>query len=98
MVPISCWRGLLGFGALIEVKPGHLRVKGIYVLPEERGAGVGTTMTEDLIKVARAAGAQEIEAIALNPAWYEARGFVRQKEIRPGSWRVLWEALRGETL
>lgn len=79
---------LVGFGAYIWATETKARVKGIYVLPEHRGEGYGTAMTLQILQQAAGAGATEIEALALNPSWYEERGFTRTKQRANGAWRV----------
>lgn len=81
---------VLGFGGYIWATKTKARIKGIYVLPENRGQGVGVKMTEGIMAKAREEGAEKLEAVALNPKFYEERGFHRTKEIRPGSWRVVY--------
>jgi ribosomal protein S18 acetylase RimI-like enzyme len=54
---------------------GKARIKGVFVLGEYRGLGVGTALTERLEAEAVKAGAGELEVYAHNPAFYEARGY-----------------------
>ena len=83
-------RELIGFGAFIWTGEEKARVKGIYVLPEFRGGGLGTRMTQKIIEAARAAGAKTLEAFALNPAFYEALGWRRTDvRLRSGAWKVV---------
>lgn len=61
--PVGCL-GLLGYD-------DHTELKGVYVIPEMRGRGIGTQATEAAMALVEG----PIEAAALNPAWYHARGF-----------------------
>jgi ribosomal protein S18 acetylase RimI-like enzyme len=79
----ECFGGLLNFG------PRAWRIRGIFTHPEYRGLGFGTKLTDELIEIAKTRlGARVIEVIALNPKFYEDRGFRKLREIRPGSWRL----------
>ena len=78
-----------GFCGLIEFAPGKWRIKSVFVQKEFRGEGLGGKMTDALIRYAiNVLKADLLEVIALNPAFYDARGFERLNEIRPGSWRL----------
>lgn len=77
-----------GFCGLIKIKPEAWRIKGVYVFPEYRGFGYGEAMTLALMDAAVELGAKSIEAIALNPAFYERHGYTIVAKIREGSWRV----------
>jgi GNAT superfamily N-acetyltransferase len=79
----------VGFGAVYWVGL-KARIKGIYVVPGMRGRGIGSQMTERLIQFAVRQGATQLEAFALNPAWYEARGWTKtDQQLRSGAWRVV---------
>ena len=78
-----------GFCGLIEFAPKKWRIKGVFVQREFRGEGLGGQMTDALIKYAvEILKADSLEVIALNASFYEARGFTKATEIRPGSWRL----------
>lgn len=78
--------GQEGFGALLQTADA-VRVKGVYVFPEYRGEGLGTALTEALIRVAIATG-KTLEVLAYNPGFYESRGFERQNQLPNGAWRL----------
>lgn len=80
-----CLDGIVG---VIRVRPGVYRIKGVYVFPHRRGRGAGSKMTVEAIDWAIGQGAVEVEALAYNPAFYESLGWKRDKEFRPGVWRV----------
>jgi N-acetylglutamate synthase-like GNAT family acetyltransferase len=62
------------------------RIKGVWVEPGERGKGHGTAVTLALVAIAKGRdGVTAVEALAYNPAHYEAHGFARVKEQRPGA-------------
>lgn len=63
---------LVGCAALYVVRPGRQRVKGVFIDPVWRGCGLGTRITEHLLGLCEG---DEVEAYALNPSWYLARGF-----------------------
>lgn len=66
------------------------RIKGVYVAPEMRGAGLGTQLTEHCIAEAwRRGDVDQVEAFALNPAWYESRGFHREGRNSHGVARMV---------
>ena len=77
-----------GFCGLIEYATNKWRIKGVYVQPECRGQGFGTEMTEALIACAIALKPGRLEVIAMNSKFYEARGFTKEAELRPGSYRL----------
>lgn len=68
---------------LLKTSHGY-RVKGVYVLPEERGTGIGTKLTEYLIAQCANEFAM-VEVFAYNPAFYEARGFTRYGQLPNGA-------------
>lgn len=74
---------IAGCAGLYTVRPGIARIKGVYIAPSHRKAGLGTLLTEHLLAVARAECVSLVEALALNPTWYEARGFRRAAAARP---------------
>ena len=80
---------MVGFGAFILV--GKVaRVKGIYIFPEERGLGHGGRMTEAIFEEALNSGVGRLEAFALNPSFYEQRGWRRTAtQLRSGAWKVV---------
>lgn len=81
--------GRIGFCALLCAPKGFVRVKGVYVFPAHRGQGFGTAMTEELIRYAQDDQlASRLEAIAWNPAWYEARGWHKVKKRTNGAYTV----------
>ena len=67
---------------------GHTQLKGVYVMPEMRGRGIGTQATE--IALAWVNG--PVEAAAVNPSWYHARGFKTVGRSESG-----FEIVRGAT-
>jgi ribosomal protein S18 acetylase RimI-like enzyme len=80
-----------GFCGLIEFAPGKWRIKGVFVQREFRGEGLGSRMTEELIRYAiDNLHPDLLEVIAGNPKFYEARSFQRLGEVRAGSgnWRL----------
>ena len=77
------------FGGLLNFAAGAWRIRGVFTQPEFRGLGYGTKLTEGLIETAKTTlEARTIEVIAMNPKFYEDRGFTRITEIRHGSWRL----------
>lgn len=85
------WKGV-GCCALLEISPAQARVKGVYVVPEERGMGKGTAMTLELFEIAALMGYRKLEAFALNPGFYEAAGWKRTHvKLRSGAWKVVNE-------
>lgn len=65
---------LVGCLGLIAIA-GRLRVKGVYIKPADRGHGIGSEATQAVVALALAEG-KAVEAFALNPPWYHARGFL----------------------
>lgn len=76
-----------GVCGAIEVA-GRVRIKGVWVYPEWRGLGIGSAMTEALIKWIEQRYDCPIEVLAYNPAFYEARGFRRTGELANGAVRL----------
>lgn len=68
------WVATQGCAGLMILK-GKARIKGVFVLKEYRGLGVGTELADELERQAVKAGAAEIEVYAHNPAFYEGRGY-----------------------
>ena len=69
------WSPNRGCAALMLLR-GKARIKGVFVVKDERGAGLGTALVERLeAEAARTEGVKEIEVYAHNPAFYEARGY-----------------------
>jgi putative acetyltransferase len=74
---------LLGIGAIKELDPTHMELKSIHTAEEARGNGVGRTVVDHLVQVARDRGAQRVsletgsmEAFAASRALYARLGFV----------------------
>lgn len=74
---------LLGIGAIKQLDETHFELKSIHTAEEARGNGVGRTMVEHLLGVARDRGAQRVsletgnvEAFAPSRALYASAGFV----------------------
>jgi len=61
----------------------RVSVVGVYVAPFARGYGVGSAATEQVI--ALAAPGVTVDAVAYNPKWYLARGFVVGRTYLHGS-------------
>lgn len=66
-----------GCAGLLRLGSGVLRIKGVYVDRRHRGQGIGAALTEHLIRLAEEEGASALEVYALEPGWYEERGFVK---------------------
>ena len=73
---------LLGVGALREVEPGHGEIKSMHTLASARGRGVGQSMVEQLLALARGRGYRRVSLetgtmSAFEPArrLYERMGF-----------------------
>jgi GNAT superfamily N-acetyltransferase len=63
------------FCALMQIKNGY-RIKGVWVHPSRRGAGIGGQMTNELLDYAvNSLEAQTIQVFAYNAKFYEAMGF-----------------------
>lgn len=69
------WVATQGCAGLMALR-GKARIKGVFVLKEYRGAGVGTALVDRLeAEAAKLDGVKEVEVYAHNPAFYEARGY-----------------------
>ncbi len=81
------WYVILG-GGRIEAVAGLIRVgsgariKGVWVEPACRGRGIGAHLVDFLLRVADQACCSSVEALAYNPAFYEARNF-RRLGVKP---------------
>lgn len=83
---------VLGICSLLPIAGNGGRLKAVWIKPEHRGAGNGTAMIEALMVFAREKGADRLEVIAYNPAFYEARGFKKVGNTRPnGAQRLVKE-------
>lgn len=74
---------LLGIGAIKELDETHMELKSIHTAEEARGNGVGRTVVDHLLQVARDRGAQRVsletgsmDAFAASRALYARLGFV----------------------
>jgi len=74
---------LLGIGAVKELDPYHFELKSIHTAEEARGNGVGRTVVDHLLGVARARGARRVsletgamEEFAPSRSLYTRVGFV----------------------
>lgn len=74
---------VVGVAGLLRVSAGY-RIKGVYVIPNERGSGIGTALTEHLIEQCANDFAM-VEVFAYNPGYYEARGFKRYGQLPNGA-------------
>jgi len=90
--PDTCWFRLDDIGcAGLMCKPGQpARIKGVYIDPAFRGLGYGTMLTEFLMAEARRRGAERMDVYALNPAFYEARGWERVGQNAYGVAHLVW--------
>jgi GNAT superfamily N-acetyltransferase len=74
---------VVGFAVLLEPEQGACELDGLFVEPTHMGAGVGRSLVEDAIEIARERGAKVIEVIA-NPeavGFYERVGFTGGEEV-----------------
>lgn len=74
---------LLGIGAIKALDDTHMELKSIHTAEEARGNGVGRTMVEHLLDIARQRGATRVsletgamDAFAASRALYARLGFV----------------------
>lgn len=73
----------IGVCALMQVRAGY-RIKGVWIKPEHRRHGHGTTMTMALIAYASdELMAPRLEALAHNPGFYEGMGWSRTGATAP---------------
>lgn len=76
------------FCGLLQTSSGY-RIKGVWTHPKLRGQGIGTAMTNALIKYATdELMACRVEAFAYNPGWYEQQGFKRFGVLPNGAVKV----------
>ena len=69
------WAPGLGCAGLMAMK-GKARIKGVYVVKDHRGEGIGTALIDRLeAEAVKLEGAAKIEVYAHNPSFYEARGY-----------------------
>ncbi len=74
---------LLGIGAVKTLDDSHMELESIHTAAEARGRGVGQTMVEHLVSIARSRGATRVsletgsmEEFAPSRALYARAGFV----------------------
>ena len=67
------------------------RIKGDWILPQNRGEGLGEFITKCRLKIAKELGYSLIEVLTLHPHYYEAKGFTIHKETRKGVWLASME-------
>lgn len=77
-----------GVAGLLALAGGALRIKGVWVEPEQRGRGLGDALVQHLIALARDECASSIEAYAHNPGYYLAQGFRSIGQRPNGATRV----------
>ena len=78
-----------GMAGLLPLARNAIRVKGVYVLPVDRGQGIGTQLTEYLINKALERQVTRVEAYALNPGFYLKRGFKEAGRLPNGAVKVV---------
>lgn len=84
---------LIGFLGIMDLAGGGVRIKGVYVLPSNRGMGVGTGLVDEAISIAERQGCPCIEAIAYNIGFYEGKGFKKVGSARPNGAQLLRRVL-----
>jgi N-acetylglutamate synthase-like GNAT family acetyltransferase len=63
------------------------RFKAAYIVPEQRGKGLGSFATESRINIADSLGFQLLEVLTVKPSYYSnALGFQIHKQVRKGVW------------
>ena len=73
------------FCGLMQVIGGY-RVKGVWVHPSRRGAGIGAQMTKELLDYAtNVLNAQIIQVFAYNAKFYESIGFKKYGALPNGA-------------
>ena len=83
-------RDWIGFGALLTLNPRRVRVKGLWVRPEDRGRGWGTQGVRLLCDYAEQRGFTEVEQYAIRPQFWLDRGWAPLAPPRPnGAQRLL---------
>lgn len=80
--------GDMAVAGLLALPGGRYRIRGVFVDKPYRGMGLGTALTEHLIALATAEHAG-LEAFALNPPFYLARGFHEAGRNAHGVVRVM---------
>lgn len=60
------------------------RIKGVYILPQHRGAGHGVFMDDCLLSISKSDGVDFVEVLTLHPKFYQNRGFTIIKEANKG--------------
>jgi GNAT superfamily N-acetyltransferase len=74
---------VVGFAVLLEPQQGACELDGLFVEPGHMGAGVGRSLIEDAMRIARDRGATRIEVVA-NPeavAFYQRLGFTGHEQV-----------------
>lgn len=73
----------VGFAVLLRPAQGTCELDGLFVEPAHMGAGVGRSLVEDAMRIARERGATAIEVVA-NPeavAFYQPLGFTGAEQV-----------------
>lgn len=84
------------FGAYIEnelcgvagaaVKDGNGRIRGVYVLPQHRGKGLGSTMMQALMAYFDNKSVCYVEQLASQPDWWLKQGWKLKAPHKNGAW------------
>jgi hypothetical protein len=80
---------VLGIGAILWLKNGGARLKSVWVPTVGRHQGVGGFITDERIKIIKAAGCSFIEAWENNPKYLFAKGFKEIGRLPNGAVRVI---------
>jgi GNAT superfamily N-acetyltransferase len=74
---------VVGFAVLLRPAQGACELDGLFVEPAHMGAGVGRSLVEDALRIARERAATRIEVVA-NPeavAFYHRLGFTGSEQV-----------------
>jgi amino-acid N-acetyltransferase len=82
VVAVDARGRILGCGALKEYSPSVAEVAAIAVAPEAHGRGLGRQIVDAVEQLALKRGINDVFALTLQPAFFEAIGYTRVDRAR----------------
>lgn len=82
---IAEWEGrLVGCGSLTRLGDDLVEIRSLGLHPEYKGRGIGRTLVESLVQMAKEQGFTKVMALTYEAAFFEKNGFsIVSKEIFP---------------
>jgi GNAT superfamily N-acetyltransferase len=85
----ECGR-ITGFAGVAAVGRSKARIRALWVVPEHRGAGLGTALGHACMHYALAARFAKVEILTFDPSWPAHAGFVALGTTPHGATRMVY--------